>query len=150
MDVAVMGADDLDSFRAARRGDYAVAVAGEYPPGHLAQRLLILHDQDGFSLGRPLGRHVLWDRHGCLRSDRQHDAEDRARAGFGVDLDVAPGVAQDTVHRGPARARTRHTVARPSPVPAPAGLVVKNASNACSITSGGIPQPPSLTCSRTF
>ena len=40
------------------------------------------------------------------------------------------------------------TVARPSPVPAPLALVVKNGSKACSATSGGIPVPVSLTRSR--
>ncbi len=38
-----------------------------------------------------------------------------------------------------------YTVARPRPVPSPLGLVVKNGSNARSMTSWGIPVPVSLT-----
>ena len=43
-----------------------------------------------------------------------------------------------------------YTVARPRPVPSPLGLVVKNGSNARSMTSWGIPVPVSLTFRLTY
>jgi hypothetical protein len=42
-----------------------------------------------------------------------------------------------------------YTVARPSPVPLPGPLVVKNGSKIRAITSGVMPRPVSLTASRT-
>ena len=38
-----------------------------------------------------------------------------------------------------------YTMLSPRPVPLPGGLVVKNGSKTCSSTSGGMPQPLSLT-----
>ena len=41
------------------------------------------------------------------------------------------------------------TVARPSPVPLPSSLVVKNGSNKRACTSGVMPAPVSVTVSAT-
>ena len=41
-------------------------------------------------------------------------------------------------------------VAKPRPVPLPFGLVVKNASNRCALTSSLMPTPVSLTASITY
>ena len=43
-----------------------------------------------------------------------------------------------------------YTIDRPSPVPRPSGLVVKNGSKACRITSGVMPVPVSVTSMRTY
>ena len=51
----------------------------------------------------------------------------------------------------PPDCRTKpNTWLRPSPVPLPTGLVVKNGSNALAITSGVIPEPVSETASITY
>src|SRR3954466_11697647 len=43
-----------------------------------------------------------------------------------------------------------YTVARPSPVPLPVPFVVKNGSNTCGGTSGGMPQPVCVTDNMTY
>jgi hypothetical protein len=95
-------AGDAEGFRAVRGGDHVVAVAGEDPPGYLAQGFLVLDDQDGLSLGRPLVGHRFCQRGRGLRGDWQHDAERGASAGFGVDLDVAFCLGEDPVDGGQA------------------------------------------------
>ena len=82
VDLARVAAGDAEGLRAARGGDHLVAVAGEDPLGYLAQRFLVLDDQDGFSLGRPLVGRGFGEGAGCLGGDRQRDGEGRAGAGF--------------------------------------------------------------------
>ena len=43
-----------------------------------------------------------------------------------------------------------YTIDSPSPVPLPSGLVEKNGSNACSSTSGAMPEPVSVTATITY
>ncbi len=63
---------------------------------------------------------------------------------------VVPRSGVETINTWPPDCRTKpYTIERPSPVPAPVGLVVKNGSKAREITSGAMPMPVSLTRSRT-
>src|SRR5258708_3943509 len=63
---------------------------------------------------------------------------------------VVPAPTVESIRRvPPALVMIPYTVARPSPVPTPAGLVVKKGSKARSITSLSMPAPVSATCSRT-
>jgi hypothetical protein len=63
-------------------GHHLVPVVGKDPLGHLAQCRLVLDDQDGFSLGRPVVRGGFGGGRGRLRGDRQGDGERRARSGL--------------------------------------------------------------------
>jgi hypothetical protein len=100
VDVTWVAACDVEGFWAIRGGDHLIAVPGEDPLGYLSEGILVLDYQDGLSVGCPLAGYGFCYRGDCLRGDRQHDAESRACAGFGVDLDVALGLADDPVHGG--------------------------------------------------
>ena len=102
VNLARVGTGHAKGIQAVRCGDHLVAVTGEDPPGHLAQRFLVLNDQDSLPLGCPLVGHGLYDLDGCLRGNRQRDGEGRAVAGFGVDPDVPAGLGDDPVDDGQA------------------------------------------------
>jgi len=62
-----------------------------------------------------------------------------------------PSSVESTVISPPWRPTTmRREMSSPSPVPWPTSLVVKNGSNTCGRTSGGMPGPVSATSTTTL
>src|SRR5919197_3847847 len=90
-------------------------------------------------------------RHGRVDAGTGHDDSSTSRSGSRTRNRVSPGA--DSTDRSPWCLLTtmRHEMSRPSPVPCPAGLVVKNGSKIRPTTSSGMPGPVSAisTCSMS-
>jgi len=81
---------------------------------------------------------LLWFSLGYLGQLRKINVECGSVTDFAVNIDPALMLLHDA-----------KTVANPRPVPLPASLVVKNGSKIRGRTSGGMPQPVSLTLKHT-
>jgi len=106
IDRRIETAGKFDAGLAVVRFQHDVAVGAQSVGDHPAQRILVLHEQDG--LGTPggqfqvLARSVGVDR---ARHDRKIHLEARALADFAVDGDAALALLHDAVHGGQTEAR---------------------------------------------
>lgn len=134
-------AEDLERFVGVGGGDDAEAVLAEGGFQDVAQGLLVVGDEDEAAVAEGQGFGGRWTV--------------RVGSGLGggagqIDFDAGAGVrfaAQGD--ESPWAWAMRATVARPRPVPWPAGLVEKKGSKTWATISGAMPRPVSATRSMT-
>ena len=136
--------EHLDRLGAAGAGDRFVVEILERADSRGADARIVLDDQDAGAGDVDVGVSVRWTRRmDADRAPRPRCAADRStpscRAPTWLSIPTSP----------PDWCAKPKIWLRPRPVPLPTGLVVKKGSNARSSTSGGMPQPVSVTLIRT-